>query len=95
MTVYIIGHKQRSGTIELNLTSDQEYGVKIKSPSVLMGILSIYKKRKGYEKFIPWHGLTFKKKDSVVSNSTTNLGACDKDWCNHCRKGDYTKCPNR
>ena len=23
------------------------------------------------------------------------VGACDKDWCDACRKGDYHKCPNR
>jgi hypothetical protein len=99
MVLYIVGHNKRSGKIELNLTPYQERGIEIKNPGVLMDILSAYKKITGYKKFIHWHGLTFKKKestiDTILSNNSTNLGACDKDWCNYCRRGDYTKCPNR
>lgn len=35
--------------------------------------------------------------DENYTNPQNNVfvGACDKDWCNACRKGEYEKCPNR
>ena len=102
MVVYIISHKQRSGVIELDLTPDEvTRGVKHRNPRVLMSILRIYKHRLGLINDIPLSGLRFDKKPEPEPKATSLqlddalLGACDKDWCNYCKKGDYTNCPNR
>mgnify|MGYP000865632270 FL=1 len=103
MVIYIVGHNKRSKTIELDLTTDEViWGVKYRSPGVLGKILRIYKHKLGLTKDIPISGLRFDKKPEPDSRNTSRpkdddhlLGACDKDWCNYCRRGDYTKCPNR
>lgn len=102
MVVYIISHDQRSKTIELDLTTDEIiWGVKYRSPGVLRKILRVYKHKLGLVKDIPISGLKFDKKPGPEPKATSLqsdnvlLGACDKDWCNYCRKGNYDKCPNR
>ena len=102
MTKYIISHEQRSGVIELDLTPNQvKWGVEYRNPGTLMPILIEYKKRLRLTKKISLSGLRFNKKpepelkDSSQPKDDVLLGACDKDWCNYCREGDYDKCPNR
>lgn len=103
MVVYIISHEQRSGVIELDLTPSQvRWGVERRSPTTLIPILMEYKKRLRLTKRISLSGLRFNKKPDPDSRNTSRpkdddhlLGACDKDWCNYCRRGDYTNCPNR
>lgn len=102
MVIYIVGHDKRSKTIELDLTTDEIMGVKYRNPRVLMSILRIYKHELRLTKDISIYGLRFDKKPepkpkdaSQSKDDALLLGACDKDWCNHCRRGDYINCPNR
>lgn len=97
MVVYIISHEQRSGVIELDLTPSQvRWGVERRSPTTLMPILMEYKKRLRLTKRISLSGLRFNKKpEPEPKDDALLLGACDKDWCNYCREGNYDKCPNR
>lgn len=102
MVEYVVSYTGRKGIMDINLSNKEIYLVERRDPDFHKKILRIYQSKFRYVRKLNWHYLNFDKKPDPDSRDTSHpkdddhlLGACDKDWCNYCRKGDYDKCPNR
>lgn len=99
MALYEVSHKRRKKSVEMDIFFNPNSHCLKRSQmdAVALG----YKKLAGYSKFIDFRELIFKKKE--IKNpppkpkpSPINWnGACDKDWCDPCRRGNYDRCPNQ
>ncbi len=102
MVEYVVSYTGRKGIMDINLSNKEIYLVERRDPDFHKKILRIYKSKFRYVRKLNWHYLNFYKKpepepkdSSQPKDDALLLGACDKDWCNYCREGDYNKCPNR
>lgn len=95
MAIYTVSHKHLAKTAEMEISINPIAGYVERRQ--MNAICLKFKRLTGYKKYIHYGDLRFKEKKAPqnIEEKPDIGGACDKDWCNHCRVGDYENCPNR
>lgn len=94
MALYIVSHKSLTKTAEMEIFINPRAGYVERRQ--MNAICLEFKRLTGYKKYIHYGDLRFKEVKIAQSVEVKpDIGACDKDWCDACKKGNYERCPNQ